>query len=452
MSGAVTERAGESGPDVPVIEPVGAPSLREVLGAAAVSAGLRLRDPDRPGVLIDAEARTAAEAWGILEPARAERGAARGGGTVVVLVDGLGLELLRERRGHAPTLRSWLSDAEPFGSGLLGTPSGPGPAARTCVPSTTAAALTTLGTGALPGVTGMVGYSVRNPLLPPPAADDRPAADDDLCLITWEGRAPDPRAWQDVPTVFQRLEPAPSLTRDATGQSAPLALSIGPARFSGSGLTEAGLRGTRHLAADRLEDRPGLAVSALRRGTPLVYLYVGELDHAGHGHGWTSREWLRELERLDAAMGELIRRVPRGTRIILTADHGMVDTDAEHRVTVTDDPALMADVVGIAGEPRMSHLYVPGADPDLAEEVAARWREELGERAAWVGTRAETDGLLGPVSPRTATVVGDVLVAMAGTWVVVDPRVHSESAIVMPGVHGSITPAETTVPLLLAQA
>lgn len=454
MSGSGDGRAAAStasGAPVPVIEPAGAPSLREVLGAAAVSTGLRLREPDRPGALTDAEARAAASSWGILDPSRAERGAARGGGTVVVLVDGLGLELLRERRGHTPTLRSWLADAEPFGSGLLSAPSGPGPAARTCVPSTTAAALTTLGTGALPGVTGMVGYSVRNPLLPTPAAGDVPNGDDDLCLITWEGRAPDPRAWQDVPTVFQRLEPDPALTRDATGQSAPLAVSVGPARFSGSGLTEAGLRGTRHLAADRLEDRPGLAVSALRRGTPLVYLYVGELDHAGHGHGWRSQEWLRELERLDAAMAELVRRVPRGTRIVLTADHGMVDTDAEHRVTVTDHPGLTGDVAGIAGEPRMAQLYVPGGDPDLALEVATRWREHLGERAAWVGTRAEADALLGPVSPRTETVLGDVLVAMAGTWVVTDPRVHSESAIAMPGVHGSITPAETTIPLLLAQ-
>jgi len=31
------------------------------------------------------------------------------------------------------------------------------------------------------------------------------------------------------------------------------------------------------------------------------------------------------------------------------------------------------------------------------------------------------------------------------------PRVHSESAIAMPGVHGSFTPAETEVPLLITE-
>ena len=50
------------------------------------------------------------------------------------------------------------------------------------------------------------------------------------------------------------------------------------------------------------------------------------------------------------------------------------------------------------------------------------------------------------------SVVGDVVVAMASTWVLVDPRVHSEPAIAMPGVHGSFTPAETEVPLLVTEA
>ena len=164
-----------------------------------------------------------------------------------------------------------------------------------------------LGTSALPGATGMVGYSVLKPCLGPTLpASTVPSPDQVLSLITWKGDdAPSPRAWQDVPTIFERL-PAGS------------AVSIGPARFAGSGLTEAALRGASHLGADRLEDRPGLAAGALRRGTPLVYLYVGELDKTGHKHGWLSEQWLAQLERLDSAMAELVRRVPAGTRIILS--------------------------------------------------------------------------------------------------------------------------------------
>ena len=417
------------------------PHLRQVLGAAAAGAGLHLRDVGLPGVLSDAQAREAAAAWGLLAEGSG------GAPTVVVLVDGLGLELLRERLGHAPTLRSWLSASSMGPAARAG--SGPGPVARTCTPSTTAAALTSLGTGALPGVTGMVGYSVLNPLLERTLlVDTAPHPEQNLCLITWEGRAPDPRAWQDVPTIFERLERDPDRPRPHGEPGAPLAVTIGPARFAGSGLTVAGLRGAPHLGADCLEVRPGLAVEALRRGIPLVYLYVGELDRTGHAHGWRSVQWLEQLERLDAAMAGLVRRVPAGTRIILTADHGMVDTGPDRRVDISASPALARDVVAVAGEPRFTHLYVPGSDQDVASEVARRWRDELGERAMWIGTRAEAGRHLGPVGQRAAGVLGDVLVAMSQEWVAVDPRVHSESAIAMPGVHGSLTRAETAIPLL----
>ncbi|WP_366179785.1 alkaline phosphatase family protein [Actinomyces timonensis] len=436
-------------PKNPGVRPTAAsvPNLREVLGAAALASGLSLVDgPD--GALTRAQAENAAERWGLMTAG----GAASASPTVVVLVDGLGLGQLRERRGHAPVLRGLLADSE----AAARAGQGPGPDAVTCRPSTTAAALTALGTGAPPGMTGMVGYSVRNPLLPPASAEDVPDGSDLLSLISWEGRCPDPRAWQDVPTIFERLERGPGGPRRADGQSAPLAVSIGPARFAGSGLTLAGLRGAQHRGADRMEDRPALAARALAQGVALVYLYVGELDHAGHVHGWRSQEWLAQLERLDALMAELRRRVPRGTRIVLTADHGMVDTDDEHRLLVTDSPRLMRDIACVAGEPRFTHLYVGGRDgaerSERASAVAERWREELGERALWVGTRDEAGEHLGPLSERARGVTGDVLVAAAGTWVVLDPRVHADAVLGMPGVHGSFTDAETRVPLLITRA
>ena len=434
------QTAAEETSPISASKPVQEPALRYVLAVGAVSAGLTLGDIEcdsdvvADSVVSDSQARLVARSWGIKVgdgPGEAPDGSP---GTVVVLVDGLGLEMLRQRRGHTPTLRQWLGQREAAtgatGAGIL-----------TCRPSTTAAALTTLGTSALPGTTGMVGYSVLKPRLGPTLpASTAPRSDQVLSLITWKGDGvPSPRTWQDIPTIFERL-PAGS------------AVSIGPARFAGSGLTEAALRGTEHLGADRMEDRPGLAASALRRGTPLVYLYVGELDKTGHRHGWLSAQWLAQLERLDAAMAELVRRVPAGTRLILSADHGMVDTDADHRIDLSAHRELARDVVAVAGEPRLTHLHVADGDADLAAEVARRYRDVLGERAAWIGTREQAAEHLGALRARARGVVGDVVVAMAGTWVLVDPRVHSESAISMTGVHGSFTTAETEVPLLVTEA
>lgn len=422
------------------------PHLRELLGASAAAAGLHLAAP-RPDPLTGArplcqeEATSLAQALGLLPEAGTTPGA------VIVLVDGLGLAQLRERRGHAPTLRRLLTEAEDAARhGQVG------PVARTCHPTTTAAALTTLGTGALPGTTGMAGYSVLHPgLRASLSATACPHPGQVLNLISWEGTPLDPRSWQDVPTIFERLQRDPSRTaaRDRQDQAAaPLAVAVSPARFAGSGLTEAALRGARHRGTNRLEDRAAAAARALRAGTPLVYLYVGELDHTGHRHGWTSQEWLSQLERLDRMLAELLRRVPRGTRVLLTADHGMVDTSPAHRLDVAQVPALAQDVAALAGEPRCLHLYVPAGDPALAADVAARWQEELGERALWVGTQAQAAMHLGPLSTRAQDVVGDVVVALAENWVVVDSRVHSPEAAALPGVHGSFTAAETEVPLL----
>ncbi len=409
------------------------PHLREVMAATAATIGL---DPG-PALVP-----------GTPDLADSLRSAARldlptgAGRAVLVLVDGMGAELLEERKGHAPTLRGMLATDRSSGHVTELT---------TSRPSTTAAALTTLGTGALPGTTGMVGYSVRHPRLAASATAGGAARDlvgtppsgQLLNLITWADSGLEPRAWQDVPTVIERAVHRPR--RDG-GQ--PRAVSVGPARFAGAGLTEAGLRGPRHVGADRLEDRPGLAVRALHGGADLVYLYVGELDHTGHGQGWRSQAWLTWLERLDSALAELLRRAPSGTLVALTADHGMVDTDPAHHLDLTAYPDLVRDVTCVAGEPRLTHLYVTDADETLAQDVAARYRDVLGDRAAWVGTRAQSQEHLGPLSPRARDVVGDVVVAMAGSWVLLDPRVHSEQARAMVGVHGSLTHAETAVPLL----
>ena len=67
---------------------------------------------------------------------------------VVVLVDGLGWNLLRGVAREVPYLASLLGEARPITAG---------------VPSTTVTSLASLGTGLPPGQHGMVGYTSRVP-------------------------------------------------------------------------------------------------------------------------------------------------------------------------------------------------------------------------------------------------------------------------------------------------
>ena len=339
---------------------------------------------------------------------------------VVVLVDGLGLRNLAERGGHAPFLRSLLRERDEPAATLTSS-----------FPSTTAAGLSILGTGTAPGRTGMLGYTQRDP------ATGRLAS-----LVQWRDLG-DPADVQREPTVFETLVAA------GVQVTAP-----GPRKFAGSGMSQAALRGPAYVAAETFEQRVDATVAALRApGAPqrLVYLYQGDVDKTGHGFGWDSWQWGDALESTDRELRRLLRSVPRGTLVVVTADHGQIKADLSTQWDVASDPELRPGVAMVGGEPRALHVYTAeGVDP---ADVARRWAGRLGEHALVVSReRAVADGWFGPVAEHVLPAIGDVVVAMTGAATVVDSRVHSANARALPGVHGSLTPHEMLVPLLTAVA
>jgi hypothetical protein len=112
---------------------------------------------------------------------------------------------------------------------------------------------------------------------------------------------------------------------------------------------------------------------------------------------------------------------------------------------VEDEPGLLGSVRVLAGEGRLRQLYTAPGD---AEAVLARWRERLGDRA-WVVTRDEAfaAGWFGARNPQLAERFGDVLVAMRDDGAVMTNALPKELSLV--GMHGSLTPDEMLVPLLV---
>lgn len=341
-----------------------------------------------------------------LEPARS---------AVVVLLDGLGLELLRARSGHAPYLRSLLAKAQ----GQSGTAG---------FPSTTATSMGTFGTGLSPGRHGLVGYVVRDP-----------ARDVLFNELDWIN-GPNSLAWQPHSTAFE-----------IAGRAGVDVTMVGAGYFDGSGLTKAALRGAKVLSSYRLSERVDLTLAAVRgKGRSLVYLYWGDIDRIGHTTGCASLQWVEELERVDAELARLAGALPPGVSLTITADHGMVDVPFEDRLDLAADPELAAGVHLTGGEPRALQLYtVPGA----ADDVATTWRERFAE-TAWVLTRDEAiaAGLFGRVDTAVRDRIGDVLVAMRSTGCVYDSRTIKPVLLELVGQHGSLTDAELLVPVLHAPA
>lgn len=334
---------------------------------------------------------------------------------VVVMVDGLGAELLAARGGHAPFLRTLDAPAGAIDSGF---------------PSTTATSTASLSTGLTPLTHGIVGWQAL-----------MPEVDQLLNHLSWD-MGPDPQRWQPHRTVFEVLAAeGVDVTR------------VGPPYFEKSGLTRATLRGGRFLGASSMAERVYTTLAALLgsgRGPSLVYLYFGEVDKAGHIHGPDSWQWGEQVEAVDAALADLARRLPAGTSLTVTADHGMVTAPEAQRRDLAYEPELAHGIRHLGGEPRGPQAH---CQPGAASDVADTWRELLGDTAT-VLTRQETleAGWFGPVDtpvdPGVLARIGDVVAAMHGQATLLDSRALRPEVLRLVGQHGSLSRAEMSVPLL----
>lgn len=345
---------------------------------------------------------------------------------IVVLVDGLGYWNLAMRLGHAPYLRSLMNDA-----------ANQRPIA-TCAPSTTVAAMASFGTGTCPGLTGMAGYTQLEP-----------QSHRLIQLIQFKDpldRSRDPRAMTDPMVDPHDLQREPTVFESLVAQGVR-ATSSGLPKFAGSPLTEAALRGTDYRTGVTSRDRV-LAAARAARTPGLTYLYMRDADKVGHNYGWQSEDWAATFEHIDAQLALLRRSVPKGTLLVIVADHGMVQTDMEQRIDIAEEPSLAQGVEMVGGEPRSLMLYAQdGEDPHA---IAARWHDRVGSMAL-VRTKDQAlgDGLFGPVRDRVRPMLGDVIVQAAGAATFVDSRTQSDKATRLPSVHGSQTMLEMDVPCLM---
>lgn len=327
---------------------------------------------------------------------------------VVLLVDGLGWNLLRRHDSEAPYLSSLVEDGRAITSG---------------VPSTTATSLTSLGTGLAPGTHGVVGFTSRVP-----------GTSRLLDALKWDSRV-DPLEWQPYPTVFER----------AARTGVPVNV-VSQRMFETSGLTRAGQRGAAYHGADLVGERISSTVAAAGEPGSLTYVYDGELDSTGHRHGCRSWAWRYQLAMVDGLAQTLRSALPRDAGLVVVADHGMVDIAMESRVDVDQEPELRRGVSLMGGEARFRHLYCESGE---VGDVVARWRDRLGDLAIVVARDdAVALGWFGAVEPTVRPRLGDVIVASVGEVAVVSSeRFRHEATLV--GLHGSVTSDEMLVPLLL---
>ncbi len=335
-------------------------------------------------------------------------GLAPAGRVCLLMVDGLGWELLRDHPAVAPFLSELALNGAVLVAGF---------------PATTVTSLSSLATGLPPGQHGMLGYQVAVP-------GQRKL----LNGLRWDD-AVDPQAWQAHETVYERA-----------ARAGVAACRVASSALEKTGLSKAVMRGNGYRPANSMGALVAQAASALRDSDrALITVYHAQLDGTGHTFGCSSDAWRYQLGHVDKLAEQLAAAVPAGTAFYITADHGMIDVAPDDRLDADSLPALREGVALLGGEPRARHVY---AEPGAAPDVLAAWRETLGARA-WVLTRDEAvaAGWFGEVDPRLADRIGDVVAAPAGPWAVVATKSEPlESSLI--GMHGSLTSSDQLIPLL----
>lgn len=321
---------------------------------------------------------------------------------VLLVIDGLGEFQLRSRWAIAPRL------AAMGGSRLTSV-----------VPSTTAAALTSITTGAAPGEHGVVGYRID-------------VDGEILNALRWTTGRGDARA-TIPPDVFQASDPF-------LGQPATV---VTGSQFSRSGFTQAHLAGARFRGYHTTASLTVEIDQALQDNDRFVFAYYHGLDIVGHefGHG---KHYDAEVAFVDRLVGEVVDRLPSGAALVVTADHGQVESLPPQPL----DRAVTADVVYQSGEARLRWLHCRRGSAAACRDAAVAhhgdqaWIASLEEvfDARWLGANITADA---------RTRLGDVAIAARGRYAFLDPNEGGRDLV---GRHGSLTAAEMIVPLRWAVA
>ncbi|OMH30435.1 hypothetical protein BGP75_17750 [Motiliproteus sp. MSK22-1] len=195
-----------------------------------------------------------------------------------------------------------------------------------------------------------------------------------------------------------------------------------------------------------------LSQALAQPGNPLVWSYWTELDGMAHQYGINSEQVAKHFRQIDREFADFSARIAgSGAAIVVTADHGLIDTAPDRTVHVDQHPKLAEMLqLPLCGEPRAAFCYLKSGYEDafdqyveshLTESICSyRSRDVL--EAGWFG--------LGEPSQRLPERIGDRVLLPRDNWIIKD-RLLQEQSFEQIGVHGGLSEEELLVPLVVVE-
>ena len=305
-------------------------------------------------------------------------------------------------------------------------------------PSTTASAVTSTLTGLSPAAHGLTGWHIR---------DERFGGVLAPLPMQRRDRAP-LSGWWKIPRLF----PYPCIFQHMKCPSA----MVSHEHILGSPFNMRHSRSVARRYAYRTVDEMVASIVAAARDLGgkggFVYAYHADYDALAHGHGVRSSECAAHYARLDEALTQLARGLSGlDAALIVTADHGFIDSPIERQLRIETLPELYDCLDGpLWGERRVAYCRIkPGQHPRF-EQAAAK--HLAGRFDVIPGRRLIDEGLFGPATkrhPKLVERVGDYALIARDNWTIYD-RLDGERDHLMIGVHAGVSADEMFIPLVVS--
>lgn len=182
-----------------------------------------------------------------------------------------------------------------------------------------------------------------------------------------------------------------------------------------------------------------------------LYAYWPTFDHLCHIHGPSDSRVFEHFLALEQALEPVLDNAKKsGNNLLITADHGFLDSGPNERIEMDDHPIAKAMLAApLFGEPRSAYCNIrKGCDDEFEDYI----NSELGYAINLIASAeliAQGWFGLGEPHPELGARVGDYTLQMKERYTIKD-TLPSERPFDLYGMHGGVTAAEQWVPLIVA--
>jgi hypothetical protein len=181
-----------------------------------------------------------------------------------------------------------------------------------------------------------------------------------------------------------------------------------------------------------------------------IFAYWTDFDELSHKHGTQSAEITKCYHELTKELTSLVKSLENTeTTLIITADHGLIDTEPSKIIEVKKHPELRETLVlPLCGEPRVAYCYVrPSKTTQFENYVKQNFSGMCDLFRSEELINKQYFGLFEP-DCRLFDRVGDYVMIMRDNYVIKDFLLGEEEKIHIAN-HGGVSKEEMFVPLIV---